>query len=317
MKRTPALPEVSQYRSSFKAWDQRAGVRVKPRRKIDSAETSDIFFPPELVPAASHPLVTRLGSPAVKRILVDRLYQYLNFTTLLELVAVIPVTAEISTNRSGLVLDGHMRRDAFKISTDEAWHAQFSDDLIADVAAHTRIPVTLQGEPLFIGRLAALRDQVDHRLRASTPLAFAIVSETLISTILSDLPNDRRLPQAVRDLVRDHAEDEGRHHAYFKAVLRAFWPTLTKSERRQLGPLLPELITIFLEPDFKTVSGALFNVGLSDSQVEQVLAESYPQDTVRAGIAAAARATVRYFGELGAMDDPTTQEAFQAAGMLA
>jgi hypothetical protein len=48
-----------------------------------------------------------------------------------------------------------------------------------------------------------------------------------------------------------------------------------------------------------------------------VLAESYPEEQVSAGIAQAARATVGYFREVGALDDAQTAEAFAASGLLA
>jgi hypothetical protein len=261
-----------------------------------------------------HPIVTQRGSDAIDRLLVSRLFQYLNFTTVLEATAVIPVTLDISLGRSGLHLPEEMRQDAFKITTDEAWHAQFSDDLMLQVARETGVPVRLPSRPWFLDRLTAVRADIDPDLRGATSLAFAIVSETLISTILSDLPKDRRLPAPVRELVADHAEDEGKHHAYFRSVLNAFWPALEPAQRRRLGPWIPELIRVFLEPDYRSLSFALFDLGLHDDEVSQVVAESYPPDVVRGQIARSATATVRYLREVGAFDDPATRDAFLVAG---
>ncbi|GIE86440.1 diiron oxygenase [Actinoplanes regularis] len=312
----PERPTVARYRSAFSNWEERASVRVGPRRSLDADDGSDIYFPPELVPVVAHPYITERGPEVIRRILVHRLYQYLNFTTLLETSAVIPVTSDIGIGRCGLQLDARMRRDAFKITTDEAWHAQFSDDLIADVVAHTGVPVTLPDQPSFLSRLAVVRESIEPSVRGAAPLAFAIVSETLISSILRDLPKDRRLPGAVREVVADHAEDEGKHHAYFRSLISTFWPALTKGQQQQLGPLLPELITIFLEPDFQALSYALLEVGLTDAEVEQVLAESHPREETAAGIARAAKATVRYLREVGALDDGCTREAFQRSALI-
>lgn len=308
-------PSVAEYRSSFTNWDRRASVRVKPRRTLDHVQTGWLYFPPELVPIVNHPLVAERGAEAVSRLLVSRLFQYLNFTTVLEATAVVPVTLDISLGRSGLDLPEEMRRDAFKITTDEAWHAQFSDDMMREVARETGVPIRLPSQPWFVDRLAQVRAEIDPDLRGATALAFAIVSETLISSILSDLPKDRRLPGPVRELVADHAEDEGKHHAYFRSVLNAFWPALSPAERERLGPRFPELIRIFLEPDYRALSYSLFDFGLGDDEVAQVLAESFPPDAVRERIARSAVATVRYLQEVGALDDPATHDAFLAAGL--
>ena len=112
---------------------------------------------------------------------------------------------------------------------------------------------------------------------------FTIVSETLISAILADIPADQRVVVAVRELVADHAQDEGRHHAYFSRLLEFTWPRLNKRQRAAIGPLLPEMILAFLEPDFVAIAGNLRACGLTAEQIDEVMTESYPPAQVTAG----------------------------------
>src|SRR4029079_18312949 len=181
---------------------------------------------PELMPVVGHPLVVDRGPGVVERLLVGRLYQYLHFTTELEELAVVPVVSKIARGRAGIALSPAMCADAFNIATDETWHAQFSYDLMRQVQWLTAVPWRPPELPLFVDRLDEVRQRLDPEIRGVEALLFAIVSETLISSILSDLPRDRRLPTAVREVVADHAEDEGRHHAYFRGVLRVLWSSL-------------------------------------------------------------------------------------------
>lgn len=306
----------SLYESKFKNWDKRASVRVKPERVLETELPGQIYFPPELVPALSHPLVACRPESARDRVLVQRLYDYLHFTTELEEVAVMPVTMSISRGKSGLHLPVNMRQDALKITTDEAWHAQFSFDLARQVEEATGVGECLPDEPAFIERLSRVEASLDHDLRGMERLAFSIVSETLISAILADLPRDGRLPEAVRELVQDHAEDEGKHHAYFRSLLEYFWNALSSSERERIGIWIPELISAFLEPDYRAVSYSLLDSGLALEEAEQVLAESYPAEAVRADVAKAARSTTRYFTEIGALDYTAVREAFADAGLI-
>jgi len=313
---TVAPDAHSAYRSSFGRWNERASVRSKPTRVLEECPEEQLYFPPETVPIASHPLVSRLGEPARRRLLVQLLCQYLHFTTELEELAVIPIASKISRGKAGLVLPQQMREDAFKIVTDEAWHAQFSYDLMRQVASKTGVLPRLPELPRFVTRLDRIRSGLPSGVRGAEALAFAVVSETLISVILAEIPRDQRLPRAVRESVRDHAEDEGRHHAYFRSVLDYFWAALEPAEHRQIGPCLPQVIFAFLKPDYPALVEALSDIGLGPEEIDQVLCESYPEVAVTEFVADAAANTVRYFGEVGALDDTQTRDAFLAAGLI-
>jgi P-aminobenzoate N-oxygenase AurF len=314
-RRDGAIPDPEEYDSRFAHWEERASVRRKPYRVLDPSG-DELYFPPELVPVVHHPLVVDRGPDVARSLLVHRLYDYLHFTTALEQLAVIPVAANICRGRLGLDLAESMRADAFKIVTDEAWHAQFSYDLLRQVETVTNVACGLPGVPAFAARLDAIRDHLPDDFRGAEALFFAVVSETLISSILADLPSDRRLPVTVRGLVRDHAEDEGRHHAYFRSVLVYVWSALSPEAQQAIGPLVPEMIFAFLEPDYRAIATGLGRVGFTAAQARQILAESLPRERVVRDTAAAAVATVRYFTEVGALDDGRTRAAFQNAGLL-
>lgn len=307
------------YSSRFKRWDALASVRRKPRREFEVEGSGCYYFPPELYPVVLHPIVAARGDAVVTGLLLQRLYDYLDFTTELENLAVIPVATKIGRGRSGLALPEQMKADAYKIVTDEAWHAQFSDDFARQVAAATgcrHLGAELSAGPAFVTRLDELRQRLPHGIRGVEALLFAIVSETLISGILSDIPRDGRLPSAVRDLVRDHAEDEGRHHVYFRSVLKHLWPALTPSERHEVGPLVPDAIKAFLEPDYHRTAHHLAGVGLSRDEVDQVISESWPALKMRQDISLAAAQLTYYFTEVGALDDSRTLSSFEEAGLV-
>jgi hypothetical protein len=302
------------YRSAFTSWHARASVRAKPRRQLGEEEPRElVYFPPELVPVAQHALVQELGADTVDRVLIQQLHTYLEFTSELEHGAVNPVAAMISRRRSGFDLPETMIEDAYKIYTDEAWHAQFSDDLQRQVAVKTGVGPTVFEEPNFFRKLKGFQLDLGPDDQRLVMIFFTIVSETLISTILSGIPSDPRVVMAVRELVADHAQDEGRHHAYFSRLLEFTWPRLNKAQREVVGPLLPEMILAFLEPDFAAIAGNLRACGLTAEQIDQVMTESYPPGTVRAGIRSASRATIRHFERVGIVDDPRTAEALEAS----
>jgi hypothetical protein len=310
----PACPQL--YTSRFANWDSRASVRTRPVRLLDPTEGGRLYFPPELAPEVTHPTVTALGPATAQLVLLHRLYGYMNFTSELEASTVIPVATSIARGRGGFGAPPQMRSDAFKIVTDEAWHAQFSDGLTGQLETRTGVP-PLDHVPAFQSRLdRLLAEEVAPDLRRAASVLIAICSETLISSLLATLPNDTRLPKAVSATVRDHAEDEGRHHAYFRSVLVRFWPELTPGEQRALGPLLPDVIRAFLEPDHAYIRQCLTAAGLSWDDAMHVVRESYSQATQRDSCARAARSTTRYMIEAGALRDAHTRERFLASGLL-
>jgi P-aminobenzoate N-oxygenase AurF len=219
----------------------------------------------------------------------------------------------ISRRRSGFDLPETMVEDAYKIYTDEAWHAQFSDDLQRQVAVKTGIGPSVFEEPNFFRKLNAFQRDLGPDEQRLVMIFFTIISETLISAILSGIPSDPRVVMAVRELVADHAQDEGRHHAYFSRLLEFTWPRLNKAQRALIGPLLPEMVLAFLEPDFVAIAGNLRACGLTAEQIDQVMTESYPLENVRAGIRSASRQTIRHFERVGIVDDPRTAEALEAS----
>jgi hypothetical protein len=244
------------------------------------------------------------------------LYDYLHFTTELEQVAVIPVTMMISQEKVDLSLPLDMLSDAFMITTDEAWHAQFSNQLVRRVESDSHVAPWLPAEPQFRQRLRVATLGLEPNLRSLQNVLFALVSETLISSTLSILPKDCRLPCYLRSTVADHAEDEGRHHAYFRSFLYYIWPALSAGVRREVGPLLPDLVFAFLEPDYRAAAYALSEVGLPAAEIDQILSEAYPRCDVVASVAAAARSTVRYFADVGVLDDPLTRDRFLSSGLV-
>ncbi|MEU9210513.1 diiron oxygenase [Streptomyces sp. NPDC048415] len=83
-----------------------------------------------------------------------------------------------------------------------------------------------------------------------------VVFETLVTSILKDIPKDPSVVGTVREIVRDHAEDEGRHHAYFAAFFKELCQG-TPALRVRAARCLPELVSRSLTPDLVPVRGSL------------------------------------------------------------
>jgi len=297
-------------------WDTSAAVRVKPRRLLLQEESlGKVYFSPELVPVAHHPLVRQFGPEAVRDMQVQHLYRYLDFTTRLELEVINEAAKDIALGKIDTELPDVMREDAFKLCTDEAHHAYFSDDIKRQVIAATGVLPDAHGTPRFLRHLRAMQRELPSELIVLSELLFTVVSETLISSILAQIPRDDRVVTAVRNIVADHAEDEGRHSAYFSQFFTYLWPQLSCAQRALLGPLLPRFIRAFLEPDLDGVECGLARYPLEPDQIRAVLDQCYPTRRIATDTRQAAKVTLRLFAHNGVLDDPRIADAFRACDL--
>lgn len=310
--------EPAPYRSPFRSWYERSSVRSAPRRLLDDEgdEPAPWLFPPDLVPVTRHPLVRALPPQQFKQVLVQHLYRYLDFTAKLEYLVVNRTVLGIAHGSVGVPVPEEMRLDAYKMYCDEAYHALFSADLAAQVHRVTGTAARLPDEPFFLRRLTALLAELPTADRPLAELLFVIVSETLISASLAEVPQRAAVAPAVTGTIRDHAVDEGRHHAYFAYFLHRLWACLEPAERQIAGRLVPALMDAFLRPDLDALRTELVGYGLKRDEVEQVVTEVYTPEVLSEHARATSQQTRRYFRELGAFESAEAQDELAAYGLL-
>jgi hypothetical protein len=297
------------YKSSFETWYSRAAVRSRPRRTIGlNAGGRFRCFPLDLAPVCTHPLVVELGEAVVGVLLAKHLIAYLNFTDTLENEVVGCVTRRIATSASRYAMPDRLQIDAYKIYCDEAYHSLFSVDIRDQVGNAFRVPTELTRSPEAFRWFRVGPPEVPPDLRQ---LFFVIVTETLISSMLTRVPCDHDVFPAVRQMMDDHAADEARHRAFFANVCEMVWPQLPPAQQRQIGSLLPLFIVSFLDPDFSGIRNHLMP-HLSAAQVDQVLHESYPPEKRVADLRNAAAFTLELFRRVGVLEDEDVAAAFDS-----
>ncbi len=316
------LPEcvnkkTDNYHSAFDSWYESSSIRVKPHRTIQKDQLEGkVFFPPDLFPVVSHPLVQKRGEAFVEKLLVHRLYSYLDFTEVLEHQIVNPVVSRIAHDQTGMEISEERRLDAYKIYIDEGYHALFSVDMKRQVEKATGITSLYLGTPNFLKRLNYIQSSVDSNLREIIKLFWTIISETLITSILTDVPKNKNVVTPVREIILDHARDESRHHAYFASLLSILWFQLKPKDRSIIGSVLPEVIFAFLEPDITAIKYYLEVLGLENKEIETLVEESYPQTRLMLGIKKGASATLKCLENSGIFEEAYTAEGFRKSGLL-
>ncbi|MFF2079060.1 diiron oxygenase [Kitasatospora sp. NPDC058162] len=308
-------PSVSKTKV-FNTWYEKAGVRRDARRLItpDDDITKE-FFPVHLVPHLSHPRILQAEEPVRRYLAAQHLFQWLKFTSHFEVAVVNRATQRIAEGRAGLQATDDVRMDAFKIYVDEGYHSLYSLDVCKQIENRAGITALPYDFKPYLEQLDSVgTDFPQHRLLVQ--LLQVVVFETLITSILSDIPSDENVITVVRDTVRDHAIDEGRHHAFFASLFQELWTQLGSAERDLVASFLPNLIVRSLEPATRPARRALEQSGFSAETVRAVIEESYNRDAVLAGVRTASAKTVQLFEQCGVMDKPGAREGFIKAGLL-
>jgi hypothetical protein len=292
-------------------------VRTGPRRIVGAgAAEGRVFFPHQLVPHLAHPVVAALPAARRETLTLLHLYQFLLATTHVE-TRVVNVGAErIANGRLGIDVPAATRMDAFKVYCDEGYHALYSLDLAGQIAGVTGVPVPRWDYGSFVERLGvAARAQLpDEPVLAQ--LLQVVVFETLITAILNEAPGYPDLDGTVRDVLRDHARDEGRHHRFFTAFFHHLWTGLRPSLRAKVAHALPALIEVCMAADVVPVRSALLIAGLDVATADQVVRECYDTSAVPERTAEITRATVTMCRSAGVLDMPGAAEAFAVRGLI-
>jgi hypothetical protein len=302
------------YKSRFEDWYHHASVRAQPRRMFKGEDCGKLFFSPELVPIANHELVVERGLAG--EVLLQHVIHHLSFTNALEHVLVNHVTLQLAQHEAFSSLPREMRFDAHKIYCDEAYHALFSADLVTQLEKERQVSTITHVAFPFTTRVAKLRESIPPKYQHLFEAFAAIVSETLISSTLGFVPRDTRVVTAIRDTIRDHAFDEGLHHAYFSQLLEVLWPRLEGEAQSLIGRTLPSLIEAFLLPDVVAWQTMLSHLGLSEQEQARVIEESYPAEQVHKALLKASRATRALFEHNGVLAVPEIHDVFAERGML-
>lgn len=305
----------TEYKSRLRDWDKRASVRVQARRRLTSLE-GNLPFSPGLVPIASHPLVAERGGDALHVILGQKLHSYLNFTEQLELKNVIPTSINLRFGEVPFLVPHALRRDAGKVVTDEAHHADCAGDLDEQVAQVTGIKAFRPRPPKFFETLHNCKNPFPGCLQLLLDTTFATVSETLITGTLTQVPQDQLVAPMIRKVIMDHARDEAQHHAVFSDVMHIMWSQLTPEQRDVVGPHWATFVKAFLMPDLAAELDWLEAAGFEREHADRIVQETYGQLDLAKLFRQSSKPTIGLAERFGLTDHAATREGFEAAGLL-
>jgi hypothetical protein len=191
----------------------------------------------------------------------------------------------------------------------------FVELLLSQVEGRFAISRDVLGRPYFdevLSRIIA-ESPVSERL---TRLLFVSVSETLVSKILLEMPDDQRVCPTVRSVIADHAADESRHSTYFQWLFPRLWAGIRPRQTEAVATMLAEFLLAFLGPDRECDLRVLHDLGFDAEVSHDIMATVYAAPALSESISSAAQPTLRMFANAGLFDLPAARDTFAAHGLV-
>ncbi len=299
------------YYSAFQDWDDKSWVRSKPHRDVETSFDNKLkFFSEKLAFLFKHIDIQKQSQDIKDKLLVYHLYNYIEFTVFLEMGPVNEVCNLIRLPTFLPWLPSNMKEDAFKIYVDEAGHAEMAHSLRASVTKYTGLP-PLKFKPAFLTSLEEIIKNEPSELLNLIKVFFVIISETLITGTLIFLPTDETVQIAVRDFAKDHALDEGKHHAYFRQLFEYIYPRFPTAMKVKIGKLLPKMIYSFLKPEYELFFKILKEFPDNFSHPAKIIEDLKQDEIIRDGIKSSAEPTIKMLRNNGIFEYNEINEAFK------
>lgn len=304
----------------------RAQMTIRGRSPVGSilgnghadGDCGTLPFSESLFPLVRHPLIKAAGPMAASWLLAQRLYGYLDWTFALETDVVLPVARRMAAaDFYQLQAGADLATDARRIILDEEFHAAEAIDAKHAVVKATGIlPATPYIPPSFMTRLETVERRTESHEQQWVRFVFTLVSETLITGLLTDLPRDDTVLPVVRETVRRHAIDEAGHHRVFAKVMAIAWDRWSQEQRERYAPWFAEFLKAFLAPDENSTAHWLKHLGLAREDIRAVIEDVFAPSAQAQRIREASEPSLRAMRRAGLFDHQSFVDALGADGLI-
>lgn len=184
--------DILKYKKHLDLWDTAATVRSRKNRYDYRSLTNNklrsmSWFLEDAYPIFLHELLAKLDREQKQYLMGKFLIAFLNYSTIIEHELVNTITVEIAQNIYGDLIPEVMRIDAYKIYTDEAYHAYFAAEGANQIREHLHIhhnKGSLNHTRLNLIRGLINSTSIEHKFLMR--LGIVTVSETVIAKEIHD-----------------------------------------------------------------------------------------------------------------------------------
>ncbi|RSC28429.1 aminobenzoate oxygenase [Pseudomonas putida] len=301
-----------EYRSFADAWEERATIRTRPRRRIEDDQR--LIYPLSRQPLVQSATFQRTCPHLRDFVLVQSLYKFINDVVIFETEIVDRTARRIAKDRFTVRFPFACRYDAMTVVVDEDYHALVAMDFLQQTIALTGLePIALPTEIELSRAIPTALAQVPEALRDALELICVGIAENTLTDDVAAFARDDTVKPSVKGLMADHLLDEGRHSSFWARLTRIYWQAAPEVDRQMIAQVLPVFLGQYLTNDiqqafdFNLIEALPVNETLRQSLREEVLGLAYPinhQHPLLGNI-------LRFFRSSSMLESPCVQEALR------
>ena len=270
------------YYAKSAEWDLKAGVRSNPQdyslnlSTDDSAEKSKSWHLPSYSAILDHESLVSISEEDKEFVRGTQLLEFVTKQSVFEVDCVNYVANKLALDKYDFELPESVRLDAFKVYTDEAYHAYYTQKIAIQIREYYGIGEA-DIDPYIKGyfqKIDKLVTQFGDEHRELCMLALVIVGEC---QIVSDISREMKqiVYEPIRVMFRDHMQDEAFHAKFFHVVFEKVWPQLDTTEAEVMGRMFCDAMDILATPRVNIYYFSLAKLGVPKETISQCIADIY------------------------------------------
>ena len=268
------------YVKTKKDWDKHASVRVSNKSydlNLNDIDLNDDlnWHLPSYSPILDHNDLKSLSDDQKRFVMGTQLLEFVEKTTIFEIEQVNNVANNLALGKYDFDIPNLLKVDAFKIYTDEGFHALFSKKMSDDIKKYYKIEddITPYLKNFFL-QLKKIGSKFDQKYLYLSNLSSTIVSESMI---VHDISNEMKsiVYEPIREMFRDHMIDEAYHANYFGTLFKVIWSQLSKKEKEIMSSNLCDSILLLSKPRVDIFYYSLSKLGFKENQISKIISDVY------------------------------------------
>lgn len=229
---------------------------------------------------------------------------FLHDTYYVENQLVNPVASNL--NRLTFPIPHNIRKDMAIVMVEEAEHALISLDLVNRLQEIYDFKVFEDDleEPLFIRKINDLGSQLENNSDYFDFMCvMACITETRISRELGVFVKDKSLNTVVKDVCKDHQEEEVYHDSLFRALAHLAWQQSPKEKRWKMANWYAKGMIARSEPDVQRLAFYLQQVtNWSPEVCRKHIKRIFCKQYIKREVVFAASPTIKLLKSLGVLE---------------
>ncbi len=264
-------------------WDSKAGVRSNPQdynlnlsKENDKNGSAKSWHLDSYSAILSHDELSSLSEEDKEFVRGTQLLEFVTKQAVFEVDCVNFVANKLALGKYKYTLTENIRLDAFKVYTDEGYHAYYTQKIANQIRDHYGIGES-DIDPYIKGYFEKIDKLVSQFGEQHTELCMLVLVIAAEAQIVSDISREMKqiVHEPIRVMFKDHMIDEAFHAQFFHLVFENVWPQLSAEEAEIMGKMFCDAMVILATPRVDIYYYSLAKLGIQKEVITRCISDTY------------------------------------------